>query len=217
MKIDLKINRFGYEANPVYLMYDVLVLSSQEMVHHLVRKSSEVIYPQNKCTFHLITPFKDKIDDPKVYVTYIDDVQKLPQTISRRLIVIEKNVYLPCGWDMSLKIALENNPNTILVPALTNSKNIDQMAAVLQRNLYIENDNIEKQFSWFNETAQEEVVLVNSPHEIETPVYGFDRNVSENFNRAPWGVLASVILGNSTIKAFTPEGKEDYNLLELIY
>lgn len=210
------VNSHGWVVNPAVLRYDLIVLSSQVMVHHAVRKSGEVVWPEKHCSFHLITPFKDYIDHPKVHVTYIDDINDLPKALTRRVIVIEEDLFLPCGWDSTIKEYLEIDTNHIIVPSLTWSPNKEQISPLMRRVL----SDAEKQMEWYNTTTQNNFVLVNR-NDILKPLYAFDRDAVEDFDSAKWGILKSVVLGNSTVKIreHTEDKFEEteYDLLDLIY
>lgn len=210
------LNRYGWTANPLILRYDLIILSSQKMVHHAVKKTGSVIWPENHCSFHLITPFKEEIEDPRVHVTYIDDMNNLPRALTRRTIVIEEDLFLPCGWDSTIKEYLEIDTKHIVVPGLTYSPNTEQKSPLMKRII----TDPEMQMDWYNTTAQN--VFVEAEYDdVLKPLYAFDRDVVENFNNAPWGILKSVVLGNSTITV--REHTEDkfqeieYNLLDLVY
>jgi hypothetical protein len=209
-------NRHGWIVDPAILRYDMIVLSSQAMVHHAVRKTGAVVWPENHCSFHLITPFRDEIENPKVHVTYIDDIANIPQAMTRRVIVIEEDVFLPCGWDSNIKEYLEIDTSHIIVPGLTESPNKEQKSALMKRVI----SNVDLQMNWFNETSEPTVVPAH-PRDILKPVYAFDRDAVEDFNSAKWGILKSCVLGNSTIKVreHTEEKFEEveYNLLDLVY
>lgn len=209
-------NRHGWIVDPGVLRYDMIILSSQAMVHHAVRKSGAVIWPENHCSFHLITPFKDEIENPKVHVTYIDDIADIPKALTRRVIVIEEDVFLPCGWDSTIKEYLEINTGYIIVPGLTESPNKEQKSPLMRRVI----SNPEPQMDWYN-TTSENLFTPAHPRDILKPVYAFDRDAVEDFNSAKWGILKSVVVGNSIIKVreHTEEKFEEveYNLLELVY
>lgn len=209
-------NEHGWVVNPAVLRYDVIVLSSQAMVHHLVRKSGEVVWPEKHCSFNLITPFKDPIDHPKVYVTYVDDPKNLPPAMTRRVIVVEEDVFLPCGWDSTIKEYLEVDTQHIVVPGLTHSPNKDQKSPLMKRVI----SDPQTQMEWFNQTSEQTFVPAH-PRDILKPVYAFDRDAVQDFSNAKWGILKSVVLGNSTItvREHTTEKFEEveYNLLDLVY
>lgn len=209
-------NNHGWIADPAILRYDMIVLSSQAMVHHAVRKTGDVVWPEKHCSFNLITPFKDKIENPKVHVTYIDNVANIPKAMTRRVIVIEEDVFLPCGWDSTIKEFLEIDTKHIIVPGLTYSPSKDQKSPLMRRVI----SNPELQMDWYNTTSEQNFVPAH-PRDILKPVYAFDRDAVEDFNNAKWGILKSCILGNSSIKV--REHTEDkfkeveYNLLDLVY
>lgn len=209
-------NHHGWITDSAILRYDLIVLSSQAMVHHAVRKTGEVVWPKQHCSFHLITPFKDEIENPKVHVTYIDGVKHLPKAMTRRIIVIEEDVFLPCGWDSTIKEYLEIDTKHIIVPGLTESPNKNQKSPLMRRVM----SDAEKQMEWYNTTTKNDFILAH-PRDILKPIYAFDRDAVEDFDSAKWGILRSVVVGNSTIKVREHTENKfqeiEYNLLDLIY
>jgi hypothetical protein len=170
---------------PEILLYDLIVLSSQAMVHYIAEKSAEVVSPSNHYSFHLITPFKDKIREEKVYVTYVDDETELPPALTRKVIVIEKDVMLPCGWDLVLKSAVEKTPDRLIVPTVTDTQEPKQRSPLILSGA---KDLSQENIDWFAHVAEEEIELLEDSSRLATPIYAFDREIWSNFSQAKWAI-----------------------------
>lgn len=170
---------------PEILLYDLIVLSSQEMVHYIADKSAEVVSPLNHYSFHLITPFKDKINSPKIHVTYIDDLDSLPVALTRKILVIEEDVILPCGWDLVLKSAVEKVPDRFIVPTVTVTKDENQLSPLIKSGA---KDLTEDNLNWYAHVAEDDIKLIEDSSRLATPVYAFDREIWSKFNETKWAI-----------------------------
>lgn len=185
-------------------MFDIVVLSSQTMVKHVLDRTLK----SNGNSFHIITPFANIDKYPNVKITITDTPEEAIE--NRIVIVITKDCYLPMYWEIQFLRTLQIDTTQVLVPSLTCDDYPEQRSPLLEtftNGIYLE------KLDWYNRCSKPSIKYIENCT-INATLFGYTTFVDTPLNERNWNVLQSCVIGNSFI--LTKDTKSVINLLELI-